>query len=68
MIAAEKFDGRARRGEIYGDFVAERTPVCALVWHERFEREARGVRSMWTKHLGLTIGSGPEVVKNKRRD
>lgn len=25
------------------------------------------MRAMRTKHLGLTIGSGPEVVKTKRR-
>lgn len=67
MIATEQLGRRARRGEIDRDFVAQRAPVCALVRDERFKRKTRRVKSMWTKHPSLTIGSGPNVVKNKRR-
>lgn len=66
VIAAEQLGGRARRGKIDGDFVAQRAPVGALVGDERFKRETRRVTTMRTKHPDLTIGSGPKVVKNKR--
>ena len=68
VIAAEKFDGRARRGKINGDFVGKRPPIRALVGHERFERNTRRVGSSGTKHLGATIEAGAEVVKNNARD
>jgi rubrerythrin len=66
MIATEVLDRRTRRWKINRDFVGQRSPIRALVRHERFERDSRCVGTSGTKHLAATIEAALEVVKDRK--